>query len=424
MRRGIRANRAAIAAITGLLVIASVVGGYILVHQRLPLPWKDTYRIHAELESAQAVTPGQGQQVAVAGVPVGELTDVRLRDGVAVVEMRIERSKLAAVHADATALLRPKTPLQDMQVQLDPGTRAAAVLPDGGTIPVASTRRQVQLDEVLGLLDDDTRAYLTTTIDALGRGLRGRDLREVLRSTGPTLSAASEVTQAVNARRRDLRRLVGSLRRLTGALGPQQQQITRLVRSAGSTFDAIGDEDAALRAALDELPGTLRATRLALERARPLARRLPAAAQALRPLTRTLPPALDALRPALQDAPPDLSDLRRLVRATIPLAGEARPALDDLRSQTPDLQVTFGVLDELTNMLAYNPSGNEEGYLFWLAWFAHNAQSMLSTGDANGPLWHGAIAVACSTPAVYPSAAPAAFGALLELFRACPEEVR
>jgi phospholipid/cholesterol/gamma-HCH transport system substrate-binding protein len=397
MRRGIRANRAAIAAIAGLLAIAGVVGGYILVHQRLPLPWKDTYRIHAELESAQAVTPGQGQQVAVAGVPVGELTDVRLRDGIAVVEMKIERSKLANVHADATALLRPKTPLQDMQVQLD---------------------------EVLGLLDDDTRAYLTTTIDALGRGLRGRDLRAVLRSTGPTLTAASEVTQAVNARRRDLRRLVGSLRRLTGELGPQQRQITRLVRSAASTFDAVGDEDTALRAALDELPGTLRATRLALERARPLARRLPAAAQALRPLTRALPPALDALRPALRDAPPDLSDLRRLVRATIPLAGEARPVLEDLRSQTPDLQETFGVLDELTNMLAYNPGGDEEGYLFWLAWFAHNAQSMLSTGDANGPLWHGAIAVSCSTPAVYPRNAPAVLGALLELFRACPEEVR
>ena len=56
----------------------------ILSNQRLTLPgWvpvigKDFYEIKAELATAQAVTPGQGQTVNVAGVKVGEIKSVKL----------------------------------------------------------------------------------------------------------------------------------------------------------------------------------------------------------------------------------------------------------------------------------------------------------------------------------------------------------
>ncbi len=424
MRRVLADRRREFAAVVGLFVIACVVGGYILVNQRLPLPWEDTYRLKAQFASAQAVTPGQGQQVAVSGVPVGELARVTLDEGVAVVEMEIDRDKLAAVHADARAVLRPKTPLQDMQVQLDPGTRDAPRLQDGATLPEEATRRQVQLDEVLSLLDDDTRHYVTTTIDAMGRGLRGRsdDLREVLRASGPTLEATARVTGAIAERRRELRRLTGALRRLTGAVGAREDDVARLVSAAGATFSAIGAEDDALRSGLEALPGTLRETREALEEARPLARRLPHAVRRLRPAVRALAPGLEDVRPLLRPGASDLQRVRGLVRDARPLAREATPALTDLRAQTPDLRRVFDVGEELVNQLAHNPDGPDEGYLFWLAWFAHNAHSVVSTGDANGPLWHGMLALSCSTPALYPRELPAAVGALFDLARACPGE--
>jgi virulence factor Mce-like protein len=422
----LRDNKHEIGAIVGLVLLASVIGGYILVKQRLPLPWKATYVINARFVSAQAVTPGQGQQVAVAGVPVGEITRVSLDNGVAVVQMTIGRKKLEAVHADASALLRPKTPLQDMQVQLDPGSPHAPDLPDGGTLPERATTPQVQVDRVLATLDGDTQAYAATTINAIGTGLRhrGKDIRKLLRSFGPTLEDAGAVTAAINARRRDLRHLVGSLRRITERLGPKQREIAGLVSSAERTFTAIGAEDTAVESALDALPATLRTTQQALDRARPLARELPTAVDRLLPVVRAFAPALRDVRPLLRAGTPDLASVRGFVRDARPLGREAAPALASLTQQAPDLHRVFDVLEELGNELAYNPVGPEEGYLFWLAWFAHDVASVISTGDANGAVWHGMVAVSCDTAAVYPHNLPTAVTALFDLVSACPKEIR
>ena len=68
---------------------------------------------------------GQGQTVRVAGVRIGDIGAVELKDGRAIVRMDIDRKYEDMVHTDATALLRPKTGLKDMFIQLDPGTDGA-----------------------------------------------------------------------------------------------------------------------------------------------------------------------------------------------------------------------------------------------------------------------------------------------------------
>ena len=76
----------------------------------------------AELPTGQAVVPGQGQTVNIAGVKVGEVGSVTLEDGIAVVDMNIQE-KYKPIYRDATVLLRPKTGLKDMYLALDPGTQ-------------------------------------------------------------------------------------------------------------------------------------------------------------------------------------------------------------------------------------------------------------------------------------------------------------
>ena len=99
-------------AVLVLIVLALVVGGYILSQQRFSLPgWvpllgKDFFTLKAEFTTAQAVTPGQGQTVDIAGVQVGEIQNVELKNGRAVVSMKI-RPKYDKVYPDATMLLRP-----------------------------------------------------------------------------------------------------------------------------------------------------------------------------------------------------------------------------------------------------------------------------------------------------------------------------
>ena len=96
MKTAIRKHLRDFAAIIGLMAIAIAVASVILSHQRLTLPgWvpligKDFYTISAELQTAQSVTPGQGQTVNIAGVQVGEISSVKLKDGRAVIGLKIE----------------------------------------------------------------------------------------------------------------------------------------------------------------------------------------------------------------------------------------------------------------------------------------------------------------------------------------------
>jgi phospholipid/cholesterol/gamma-HCH transport system substrate-binding protein len=112
VRTAIRKHLPDFLAILGLLVVAIAVSSLILGKQRLTLPaWvpvigKDYFHLSAEMSTAQAVTPGQGQTVNVAGVEVGEITSVTLKDGKAIVGMKI-KPKYAHVYSDASILLRP-----------------------------------------------------------------------------------------------------------------------------------------------------------------------------------------------------------------------------------------------------------------------------------------------------------------------------
>ena len=83
MRHAIRKHLGDFVAILVLFVIALGVGRYILANQRLRFPFIEDkpFTLKAEFSDAQAVTPGQGQTVRVAGVRVGDITKVELEDG-------------------------------------------------------------------------------------------------------------------------------------------------------------------------------------------------------------------------------------------------------------------------------------------------------------------------------------------------------
>ena len=390
-----------LAAIAGMALVALAVAGYILANQRVRFPWQERYEVTIELASAQALTPGQGQSVNVAGVAVGLIEEVTLDDGIARVRASIDPDKLPRVFANASAVVRPKTGLQDMVIVLDPGGKPAEPLPDGGTVAVERTRPQLQLDEVLAGLDGDTRTYLQLLVQGGAKGIEGRgdQLRRLFTATAPTLELTRDATQAIADRREKVQRLVHNLRLLTQATAGRDRELRRLVDASQVALRAIAREDASLRAGIERVPGTVDAARAALGSAEPFARRLAPTLDGLLPATRDLVPALEASRPLLRDAPPQLRDVRGLVDAARPVARDLRPATRDLLATTPDLTRSFEVLRYVANELMYNPPGPEEGYLFWFAWFAHNSASLLTAGDAHGIFWRGQAMFSCSTAA-------------------------
>ena len=129
MKRAILTHRRDFIAIIVLVVAAVFVAGYILEHQPSFTFGQSYYTIDAEFSEASAVTSGQGQPVTIAGVQVGRVGAISLRDGKAVVQMNIDKQYAHRVYRNATVLLRPRTPLKDMYLSLDPGTSSAGRLP-------------------------------------------------------------------------------------------------------------------------------------------------------------------------------------------------------------------------------------------------------------------------------------------------------
>ena len=399
LKRQIRRYYREALAVIGLIAIGLLTAVVILSEQDYIWPWEDAYEIRAEFTHAQAVTPGQGQSVTISGVKVGDITDVQLEEGVAVVTMRIER-QYAPVYRDALMLLRPRTGLKDMQVALDPGTEAAGEIPDGGTLPQINTQPDVNPDEVLAALDADTRRWLTAAVDALGTGLEGNGarLRRLLVAGQPTAELTHRTLRTLSERRHEVANLVHNLTAVAENAGRHEDEIERTIQWSSVVLGALAQEDQAIRDSLTLLPGTLDAAEGALRHTRPLAEELGPTAAKLTPAIRRLTPALDELHPLVRETTPVVRHkLRPLVRSALPVLGDLAPGARSLQTTANELPPVVRAVNYVVNELTYNPPGDEEGYGFWGVWFAHNAASMLSTEDAHGAGWRGLVVFSCAT---------------------------
>src|SRR5439155_14361689 len=94
--------------------------------------------------TVQAVFPDAGgmivnSDVREAGLRVGKVKDIALRNGNAVALLELDRGH-APIYRDATVLLRDKTPVGEHYIDLFPGRPSAGRIPSGGVLPLGHTR--------------------------------------------------------------------------------------------------------------------------------------------------------------------------------------------------------------------------------------------------------------------------------------------
>ncbi|HET7048381.1 MAG TPA: MlaD family protein [Solirubrobacteraceae bacterium] len=418
MKRAIKNHAGDVAAILALLVLSVAIAGYILSKERLRFPFIDStpFTMNAEFSTAQAVTPGQGQSVRVSGVQIGEIGGVKLQNGIAVVTMQIDPKYKHLIHQNATALLRPRTGLKDMFIELNPGTTAAPTAKPGYTIPVANTAPDINTDEILSSLDADSRQYLQLLVNGAGNGLKdngGNELAGVLERFEPTHRDLARLNSAVAVRGTDLQKLVNSLQRLNTALATKQSQIVTLVNASSRVFRAFASEDGNISRAVADLPATLNQTTATLGKVQTFAEELGPAATNLLPAARALPAANQALADlARPSAPIVKNQIRPFVVAARPVVRNLRPAALNLAKATPKLSDVFVTLNHFVNMVGFNPGDTEHGYLWWLAWLNHNARTLFSVQDANGDFRPLFLQASCATFAQLVNGTPAAAAVL------------
>jgi phospholipid/cholesterol/gamma-HCH transport system substrate-binding protein len=415
MQKAIRDHLRDFIAIIGLLFVGLLATYIIVQNQRLRIPLLEEkpFELKADMSTAQAVTPGQGQTVRVAGVRVGDISKVDYEDGHAVVTMAIDR-KFLPIYRNATILLRPKTGLKDMFLELDPGTDTdgpnanSDEYQNGDTIPVANTAPDTNVDQILSALDSDTRSYLRLLLVQAGEGLngRGKDLGKLLGSLGPINRGLARVNTEVAKRKANLATLIHNMNLLWGRVGEDGQGIAQLTSASNQALGAIASQAPDVQRTVALLGPTLSTTRDALTKTDQLATVLGPAINSLRPFARKLKPVNDSLANLAKTTyEPVKNDIRPFVRNARAPVRDLRPSAENLVQATPRLTDVWDKLNKLFNMAAYNPNGAEppltpgrdEGYLYWLAWLGHVGNSTFQSQDAHGVYRHIYLFLTCNT---------------------------
>jgi phospholipid/cholesterol/gamma-HCH transport system substrate-binding protein len=390
-------------AIVVLAVAAIALTLYIFGQQKATLPsWvpvfgEDFAHLTGEFTSAQAVTPGQGQAVVIAGVQIGKISSVDLDEGHAVIGMDVEPKYLKVIHPDATLLLRPKTNLNDMTVEVDPGS-APGHIEDGANFPLSRTEPNVNFEALLQTLDADTRQYLQLLVagGAQGIGGRGRQVSGAFRRLQPFAHYLADLNRAVAQRRVALARAIHDFNLVTTELARHDSEIERFVTSSRAALGNFANEQQAIQESLVEFPSTLSA----LQAASASSNRFSLAA---RPALLQLIPQAQALGPAFRASERFFSQTTAPIRDQIrPFTRQTRPLLNHINQGAPSFNKTvnafgnsLGAFNSFLNEPAYKPKG-KQSFLFYLPWLYHNLNAQYNLADGGGPIQRGQVMITCN----------------------------
>ena len=378
----IRRSRGGLVALIALFAIT--VGAIVVIANglRLNMPWDSTYTVRVAVDDAKGVVPGK-QQVRISGFPVGEISGAELIGGRPVLTITLQGS-YAPLYRDARLRLRPKTPLDDLYLNIEQrGHPAAGRLATDQILPAERTQVPVDIGRILNAFQADTRVRMKQAIDELGRGLgdRGQQFRATLVGLAPFLDAAGRLSAEMAVRRDQTRRLVHNFRLMTEELGSRDAQLRQLIRGGAQTFTELASASGPLSQTIAEFPPTLSQLLPAFSALRATADRLDPAFEKLEGSARALPAGLAALRDFSAQATPALAALRRPLPDLTALLGALHPTAVALNRDFSLLTPAAPRLDRITAMVV--PCE------FAIQKFFTNTLSLMKFSDARGLIARG-----------------------------------
>lgn len=316
----------------GLAAIAFVVIGVYFAFTKSN-PFADPFELQAVFEDAQNVKAGS--PVRVAGVEVGTVNGVEaLEDGSgrALVTMEIDDAGLP-IHEDAELQIRPRLFLEgNFLVNLKPGSPSEGIVDDGDRIPVSQTANSVSFEQILKVLDKDTRASFGTLLDEFARGLEkggAKGFNRSIKYWKPAYRYSAIASEAfLGEEPGDLRRLIRGQGQLSRALTQDPEALKGVITNLNVTTRAFARED-------DALEATIPALRDVIDEGMP----------ALASLNASFP----QLRGFARDALPGVRSTPRTVEVSLPFIRQLRKLMseDELRALAADLRETIPPLAKL-----------------------------------------------------------------------------
>ncbi len=291
-------------------------------------PFANPYELTASFKQASSIKPRS--PVRIAGVNVGEVSEVKpIAGGGAQVKMKIKDEGLP-IHKDATMKIRPRIFLEgNFFVDVKPGSPSVATLESGDTIPFTQTASPVQFADVLAALQTDTREDLqillkeySSAIDGPG----GDSFNRSIRYWEPAYKGVSLANEAtLGTEPGDLGRVLRGQAKVSRALTRDPEALKDLVTDFNITALSFAREDVALSQSIPLLDETL-------EKGMPALAALNSALPSLRAFSRDALPGTISTGPMIDASLPFVKQARRLVSAR-----ELKGLTKDLRATVPDL---------------------------------------------------------------------------------------
>jgi phospholipid/cholesterol/gamma-HCH transport system substrate-binding protein len=304
-----------------------------------------SYTVTAEFENAsQLVT---GNNVNVAGVPVGSVKEISLSDdGQALVKMEISDSAYTPLPQGTHAQIRSQSlsGIANRYVDLAlPTTNTTQKIASGGTIGQADTTSEVDLDQLFNTLDKPTVSHLQEVIRGFARSYDGVGVKanRGFYYLNPFLSTSRRVFGELNSDQANLEGLVVDGASLMNTLDQKSPEISSLVANLNGMLGTIGSEQSSLASAVGQLPDFMRQfnttavnLRAALDDVQPLV-------NYTRPVARKLKPFTKRLRGFARDAVPTVKGLNGIINSP----GQNNDLIELTRLQDPLAQIGVGPVD-------------------------------------------------------------------------------
>ena len=380
-----------VSALAVLLVLGVTAAALILSQLNFTLPWSEKEIVKAEFAQAVAISPGNGQEVRIAGVVVGQITDsTPTSRGTSVLTMELDPGH--PVYDNAHLVLRPVNPLNQMYVTLNPGGPPGRQVGGDDVSPETQTERPVQGEEVFDHLDDRTRYALTSLLEQSDDALANApdSLPGGLDATNDTLKQLQPVVTKLAQRKQNIQQLITAVGQISTALGGNDARLTSLVTSLQQTLDVLNTRDGDLARSLQKLPGTTSSIKNVLGSLGGLTDQLNPTLDDVKAASGDLPDALSSLDDAvgplqtvIDKARPVVADGRPVVSSLRPVVGDAHDALDKLKPVS-------ACLDDATSKIA--------PWMYDLGGFVYNTNSLFSVRDGNGGWGRGHATIDPNSP--------------------------
>lgn len=274
----------------------------------------DKYVLKLQLTNAAGLRPGS--QVLVGGVPVGTVASLHIGTGDKVVaDLHLKHG--SQVGRGASADIVAANLLGEHYVALKPGD-AGAPLASGSSLPTSRTTLPTDLDQLVDVLDEPTRANLAILVNEAGLAVGGRrtNVSSILRQLPLSMEAATTLLDRTVQDNHTLRQVIADSDRFVGRMAAKSTDIQRLIDSAAGAAKTVELRAGDLRKSIVGAPQTLNTLQGFLADGTTATRRLtPASAQ-------------------LADTAPAL---RRLLAAVKPFTAAAVPTLDRAAAVSPQL---------------------------------------------------------------------------------------